>query len=1120
MNFLTSTIAEKVLDPFFNKFISRIRNLKGRRNDVLLKDAIYRQLLDQYGNELFYNNLVSYLKNNKIISQLIYDLRNPSPGCVMARNEFIDQNSKRLLADKDLGDLSQIRTVFSYIFDCVHTAITDVDPYSDAGKIKSELHLLYANDNDRFQSDSGRNNDASTKDRQSISGLFIIDRETVKTYQVNTDSSIIHTYLRISTNIENVLYAVCSDAVIECLLEDKTMTLVDAIQNEVCNGSQAVFLLGNGGIGKSTTLVQTAVRLCESGKNICLFQLGGDFDLQIIHEVLKRISDAPDRNHVLFIDNPYDNSEAVNDLLTQIKYETNVQVVMAERLNRFVSIMEDMLPDLYFVSARIIIPHFGESQTFISKFDGQQISRLQISHEWKQNVVLHMFRSIPNVDMPKIESLIKEQNQMSVIEWYLRTCIEYNKWVDTDSTLSIRYKVKLDWDEWEELFHIPCPQFDEVEAKELQELFQIVAALDIFKIKAGIKLLAQKSNIQEMRLDNILRSMLNAASNEPAIYDNKSEYPHISLKHDMISTLFFDVNEVNPQLILEHIVNVLGSDAEAVVQFEKQVFKRKYIQHGNTGPRGINTVKLYRMFAQNPSYYQILQERNRAYSFDVAGIWQLDETTDKAAISSMWDRLLENYDSAQTEIKNKVIMCCVDDCLRRNIPLPGCLPVEKKTEANTKMAIAKKDLLGITAVWSQRLSLLYENATEIDLISEWRKVVFDYLLYDFEMPEEFFTILAYADYQVVDAAYGNLERYVKRNRLNKRKYFELGIRLYAAIADRQKTDISSRMRLAHCYIENNELRQAEAVYYRILELYPDHLEVNSALGNLCAQLLKTEWKELKDNPAEERRLLETCKTCFERAIKLSETAEDKSICYGAMGWFLYRTMRKYQESYDALQEALKYHEQASTHSQLGMLCSNFNEKNPRFSIEEAKYHFERATSLLKSTDLNLLSVYTPYANLYYYLGEFEKAVDLYQKAEKLGEQKATEMLKRIEEEQEELAKLSVYPLKTMTTLEEACDLTAGDNAVHCKEPEMNEVLSLLLHMAMNEEKSPHDIRLAIKILQNLRNSSDSHKHGIIESRVIQRVETAAISNDICKTVAEKKFRTQCFYVEKACRELL
>ena len=69
------------------------------------------------------------------------------------------------------------------------------------------------------------------------------------------------------------------------------------------------------------------------------------------------------------------------------------------------------------------------------------------------------------------------------------------------------------------------------------------------------------------------------------------------------------------------------------------------MQPGYKTPFNINAKKLYWIFAQYPSYYEILRERNRAYSFDVAEVWQQDKNGNEALRKIMWIscHVLERY---------------------------------------------------------------------------------------------------------------------------------------------------------------------------------------------------------------------------------------------------------------------------------------------------------------------------------------------------------------------------------------------------------------------------------------------------------------------------------------------
>lgn len=956
------------------------------------------------------------------------------------------------------------------------------------------------------------------KDGKSVPGLFVLNKIILETYKKRMDSLIVMRYRRISAKMEYILCAVCSGATKECVLENKKATLVDVIQKEIMQERQAIFLLGNGGIGKTTTLVQTAVRISKTGKEVYLFRFGEENDLQIKDEIVNRVVRSAElekeQKYVLFIDSPCNNSDVLKALLNKVQYNENVQVVISEKLNRFDLIMEDVIPELYFSTAEIILPVLDYSNFRVSKFDGNRILKFKISSDWKRQIILDMFKSIPGIDISKIESIVKIESKMSIVEAYIKTCIQYNKLVDEENIIATACKVRLDWDEWDALVNQFEPCLEPYEAKQLTSLFSIVAALDIFKVKTRISLLAKKMGIEGTRLDNILRSMISSGNSEPLIYENECNDPYVKLKHDVVSELYFTVKERNPQLVLEEIITVF--DEKTVIDFEKRVFKRKYVQSGHEVPFHINTKKLYKIFQEQTIYYNILENAHRSYSFDIAGIW-MQEILDKQAVTNQWENLLTDYLS-RTEspmIKRKVLACCKDDCERRSIPFPRTLrEQEKRYENPLQAAVNKHDVRAIAEEWAKELQKIYQtNQDKKRLMYEWRKIIFDYLVYGFDMPDEFMEVLDYENYQVVDACYFNIRIYVKRNRLNRDRYFRLGITLYKEIADRQREDVQSRMHLAYCYEQCNEMNQAEAVYVNLMKIQADFRQY-SAFGSFCARRLKDEWKLLEDNIPEKKRLEETCETCFRCAIEGAERDKDKGVSYGALGWFLFRTKTHFEESYKVYQKALEHYDQATTHGQLGMLCCFYNKRNTCFSIEEAAYHFEKAIHLSPAGSLDRLFFYIPYANMRYCIGEYDEAVSLYLKAAKLGEKKADEMLERIRRERKVLDTLKERPLQSIMTLQEAHELTYGDKSVFGDEKKRKDIFTLLLNFVSNNEKTLEDVKLAVFITINLSRSEYGVEPDPVKYRIIQQVELLAIEYDINREMAERNFRAQCFFISK------
>lgn len=153
MDFLTSTAVGKAVDHISSKFIDCIKNFKGQHGDIALGNAIRQELLDQYGNEPFYNDFDSYLTCNRTIDSLILTLRNSSPQPVIGHSEFVDKNLQKFLdrTPSYLAYSSQIKDALLRIFNCAFFAITDMNPYSDCGRLQSELRVQNAEVNNQLQ---------------------------------------------------------------------------------------------------------------------------------------------------------------------------------------------------------------------------------------------------------------------------------------------------------------------------------------------------------------------------------------------------------------------------------------------------------------------------------------------------------------------------------------------------------------------------------------------------------------------------------------------------------------------------------------------------------------------------------------------------------------------------------------------------------------------------------------------------------------------------------------------------------------------------------------------------------------------------------------------------------
>lgn len=142
MDFL-EIIAEKFRDHVFSTLKESLEIFKGQRDDILLGNTVRQQLLERYGKEPFYDALDAYISGNKTIDHLIYFMRNFTVEQTMGPTDFVNKHCKELLNNTPtcLAYSSQIEEVFVHVFFWVFFAVTDVNPYSDIGRLKSSVLL-------------------------------------------------------------------------------------------------------------------------------------------------------------------------------------------------------------------------------------------------------------------------------------------------------------------------------------------------------------------------------------------------------------------------------------------------------------------------------------------------------------------------------------------------------------------------------------------------------------------------------------------------------------------------------------------------------------------------------------------------------------------------------------------------------------------------------------------------------------------------------------------------------------------------------------------------------------------------------------------------------------------
>ena len=145
MSFLKA-MTEKIVDSLSPKAVAKIESFKGQSDDNALEKRICALLRDKYGTEPFYNDLDAYLSSRRVIKDLIASLRDPVTHDVMSHAEFVEQNWQSLLAANPncLAYRTQIKDAFQHVHGLVRSSVPVISPYSDIGRLQSDMHQEHA----------------------------------------------------------------------------------------------------------------------------------------------------------------------------------------------------------------------------------------------------------------------------------------------------------------------------------------------------------------------------------------------------------------------------------------------------------------------------------------------------------------------------------------------------------------------------------------------------------------------------------------------------------------------------------------------------------------------------------------------------------------------------------------------------------------------------------------------------------------------------------------------------------------------------------------------------------------------------------------------------------------
>ena len=1071
----------------------------------------------------------TYIQRQNEIEAIFDFFANPKP---MVQEVFIRERKEKLIHSLsgrtlEYKDYAAINDFYDILCEKSKRFLSSIAQMKDKEVLYEtrQIRALLKQMNGLFHKSKGVKNpeDALNQNRKT-DGLIHLNASTLEEYK----KSIEHTkpVLRINSNIETLIKASLMNLLVDFSLSDTGHTLQKEVGRLLRSEAKAVFIIGDSGIGKTSALVQIAVSLAQkNNEHVLLTQLGNKNDEAIVDSLIDIADAEPYREQriVVFIDNPYDNPDELLRATRRLN-APNVQFVISERLNRISLIADEFLPEEYCDLAHCIVLFNKDRQLenlFVKRANVRCYTAMA---DWKKNIITQLFNTyLPICEEEDEESdraifgaIDKTYNKnISIVENFYRIAVQYNKQSDVGIGLNRHVKIKLDWDEWLDLFK-KFKRKNNAD-NDLKEIFPFIAALDLFKIKASVQLVSKLTGLGLSKLDRVFRErLLSEQGSEPAAYYTDGNAHTIALKHDAISELYFDFTEKKPSFFLKEVIKYL--DEDTIISFEKVVFKRRYVQKDAAVPAGIDVLPLLQEFCshQHQDYLVILEKHNRLYSLELAKVWSIP-TSQSDDLAVEWKKLLEKYNKRDA-VGRKVWASYFDDCERRGLAHLELELGEKLSDNSFQLRrLLKKDDFDankVCSLWNEVLKEHYSEGTVS--LQEFRQLIIDYARHEFPMPEEITKISRFIEYQIVNSTLQTFESFVKKNGLNEKRFYMLGICILKEIAEQYPNDSHSRMTLARFYEQTGDLKSAIDTSKSVLAFDPHAYRALNSLGDLCAKRARMEFPTTitKD---------EYDKLCADAVYYFSEAAthvpeHERAVVYTALANFQFRTMRRHDDALASLKDSLKYRQKGTefpTYVGMAMIYADFNRANDHYSETEARRLYECALVNCKGSATQLVSAYVPYAMFLYSLGELPESKAKLNAALKLKpkETKALNLIEKIRAEEEWLETLKSRELPANIALEDSMRFTYADPNIFFDDAKRNDIYALIVKFVYSEPQMCDEVHALASIVRNLIKSEYVRPNDVRSYRIQQMVHKLLARLNY-NEYAAAWFQTSCFFISR------
>jgi len=600
-------------------------------------------------------------------------------------------------------------------------------------------------------------------------------------------------YYRINDRSELVFQVVCND------VDVRNSGVMDAVYRrlEGLTAGGTLWLVGDGGSGKTTILHRLAFELAERGDDVFTLDLERHLSRQDVQSVLSILKFGPaSRSPVLCIDNPAADEAILERLLRELPgHSPNIRIILSEREHRYRTL----------VRTGVLTYLHGEDETVPVKVRNPRNQRETVYQK------LFDLLAVPESDRESLRDIVRNERLVYVNATY-SILLELKK--------KRRIDFDFDWDDYRKTA-ADTPAFSEA--------YKYIALFYLFGVRTPFVTLSRLcgADVAQQRL---FLEKFRGLLNEPIVVDewrdeSLQKVIHLRTKHEIVSEIFFRVHrdlekddllmdwckETNfsDQLEVQALINIFGLkknylaessaiDFERIIEF---LLNGHIREHVNVSAKLVGTLHLAKFW--------LLMLRNKTdeaiallESFVKAAPENLHTRTELAKIYQRQGRLTEAEAMLQ-----QVLTSSPDDINSRT-------ELAKIHQKQNRLAEAEAELLEILNIRNGDLN----SRTELAKIYQ-RQGKYD-------QAESVLRELLEKDRNNVFALTELARVYKSQDRLAEAEL------LLQNVLRVRRLDLNSRTELAKIYQRQGKLGEAESVLMELLRLEPDDLQARTELAKI------------------------------------------------------------------------------------------------------------------------------------------------------------------------------------------------------------------------------------------------------------------------------------------------